>query len=67
MKDNWYILQTNYDNWKNPPFYDDRRTPGMKCMNKKGSDVSKFYISYLIIYLFFVSHTRVFFFFILKN
>ncbi|XP_033096592.1 acid ceramidase-like [Anneissia japonica] len=30
----WFILQTNYDNWKTPPFFDDRRTPATKCMNK---------------------------------
>jgi len=35
-KAGWYVLQTNYDNWKNPPFFDDRRTPGMKCMNEAG-------------------------------
>jgi len=25
--DSWYLLQTNYDNWKKPLFIDDRRTP----------------------------------------
>ncbi|XP_071950236.1 acid ceramidase-like [Antedon mediterranea] len=30
----WFVLQTNYDNWKNAPFFDDRRTPGDKCMNR---------------------------------
>ncbi|CAH1277543.1 ASAH1 [Branchiostoma lanceolatum] len=30
----WFLLQTNYDNWKKPPFFDDRRTPGDKCMAK---------------------------------
>lgn len=30
----WYLLQTNYDHWKKPLFLDDRRTPGMKCMNQ---------------------------------
>ncbi|XP_012674336.1 acid ceramidase [Clupea harengus] len=30
----WYLLQTNYDHWKAPLFLDDRRTPGMKCMNQ---------------------------------
>ncbi|XP_035682893.1 acid ceramidase-like [Branchiostoma floridae] len=28
----WFLLQTNYDNWENPPFIDDRRTPGDNCM-----------------------------------
>ncbi|XP_069780634.1 acid ceramidase [Narcine bancroftii] len=30
----WYVLETNYDNWKEPLFLDDRRTPAMKCMNQ---------------------------------
>lgn len=32
----WYLLQTNYDNWVAPPFYDDRRTPGKICMKELG-------------------------------
>ncbi|XP_030836959.1 acid ceramidase [Strongylocentrotus purpuratus] len=28
----WFVVQTNYDSWKNPPFYDDRRDPAIKCM-----------------------------------
>ena len=23
----WFILETNYDHWKPPPSFDDRRTP----------------------------------------
>uniref|UniRef100_A0AAY4AAL9 Acid ceramidase n=1 Tax=Denticeps clupeoides TaxID=299321 RepID=A0AAY4AAL9_9TELE len=30
----WYVLETNYDHWKDPLFLDDRRTPAMKCMNQ---------------------------------
>ncbi|XP_023273206.1 acid ceramidase [Seriola lalandi dorsalis] len=30
----WYVLETNYDHWEEPLFLDDRRTPGMKCMNQ---------------------------------
>ncbi|XP_029442855.1 acid ceramidase isoform X2 [Rhinatrema bivittatum] len=30
----WYVLETNYDRWKEPLFLDDRRTPAMKCMNR---------------------------------
>ncbi|XP_043918403.1 acid ceramidase isoform X1 [Protopterus annectens] len=30
----WYVLETNYDHWKDPLFLDDRRTPAMKCMNR---------------------------------
>jgi acid ceramidase len=32
----WYILETNYDNWKEPFFLDDRRTPAHKCMKEMG-------------------------------
>mmetsp|Transcript_32027 Transcript_32027/g.80360 ORF Transcript_32027/g.80360 Transcript_32027/m.80360 type:complete len:403 (-) Transcript_32027:134-1342(-) len=34
--DKWYVLETNYDNWKKPFILDDRRTPGMQCMNETG-------------------------------
>ncbi|XP_072108730.1 acid ceramidase [Mobula birostris] len=30
----WYVLETNYDHWKEPLFLDDRRTPAIKCMNQ---------------------------------
>uniref|UniRef100_A0A8B9HFE3 Acid ceramidase n=2 Tax=Astyanax mexicanus TaxID=7994 RepID=A0A8B9HFE3_ASTMX len=33
-KGRWYVLETNYDHWKEPLFLDDRRTPAMKCMNQ---------------------------------
>jgi len=33
-KGDWYLLETNYDHWKAPLFIDDRRTPGMRCMNE---------------------------------
>lgn len=36
----WYVLETNYDHWKEPLFLDDRRTPGMKCMNQTTQKVS---------------------------
>uniref|UniRef100_A0A2K6RLT1 Acid ceramidase n=1 Tax=Rhinopithecus roxellana TaxID=61622 RepID=A0A2K6RLT1_RHIRO len=29
----WYVVQTNYDRWKNPFFLDDRRTPAKMCLN----------------------------------
>jgi acid ceramidase len=32
----FYLLETNYDHWKGVPFFDDRRTPGMRCMNETG-------------------------------
>ncbi|XP_042226882.1 acid ceramidase-like isoform X2 [Homarus americanus] len=32
----WYLVQTNYDHWKKPPFFDDRRTPANRCMTEGG-------------------------------
>ncbi|XP_069167810.1 acid ceramidase isoform X2 [Procambarus clarkii] len=32
----WFLVQTNYDHWKNPPFFDDRRTPAIQCMTENG-------------------------------
>lgn len=32
----WYLVQTNYDHWNTPPFYDDRRNPAIVCMEKFG-------------------------------
>lgn len=33
----WFLLQTNYDPWEKPPFFDNRRDPGIKCMNTLGN------------------------------
>lgn len=33
----WYVLETNYDHWKQPPKHDDRRYPAEDCMNEIGS------------------------------
>lgn len=30
----WYVVQTNYDRWKNTLFLDDRRTPAKMCLNR---------------------------------
>jgi len=30
----WFVLQTNYDHWQAPPFFDDRRNPGIHCMQQ---------------------------------
>ena len=35
----WYILETNYDHWKNPMFIDDRRGPANRCMQSKTQKV----------------------------
>ena len=32
----WYVVETNYDHWQRPPFYDDRRTPAIRCMDRTG-------------------------------
>ncbi|KAG7166271.1 Acid ceramidase-like 2 [Homarus americanus] len=32
----WFLVETNYDQWKTPPFFDDRRTPAVHCLNKGG-------------------------------
>jgi acid ceramidase len=32
----YYVLQTNYDHWTQPPWFDDRVDPGMQCMNETG-------------------------------
>lgn len=34
----WFVLQTNYDFWDQPPFYDDRRYPGEACMDAVGPE-----------------------------
>jgi acid ceramidase len=33
----WYVLETNYDHWNQPPWFDDRRYPAEDCMNEIGS------------------------------
>lgn len=30
----WYVLETNYDHWKEPLFLDNRRGPANNCMQK---------------------------------
>lgn len=32
----WFLVQTNYDHWNKPPFFDDRRTPAIHCLDKMG-------------------------------
>ena len=34
----WYVLETNYDHWEQPPWFDDRRYPAEDCMNEIGSN-----------------------------
>uniref|UniRef100_A0A8D2Q848 Acid ceramidase n=2 Tax=Varanus komodoensis TaxID=61221 RepID=A0A8D2Q848_VARKO len=30
----WYVVETNYDHWKDPFILDDRRHPAMRCLNQ---------------------------------
>jgi acid ceramidase len=41
--DKFYVLETNYDHWDEPPIVDDRRTPAEDCMDNyvTASGVSK--------------------------
>eukprot|EP00730_Choanoeca_flexa_P017887 TRINITY_DN8660_c0_g2_i1.p1 TRINITY_DN8660_c0_g2~~TRINITY_DN8660_c0_g2_i1.p1 ORF type:complete len:391 (+),score=101.35 TRINITY_DN8660_c0_g2_i1:48-1175(+) len=34
----FFVLETNYDNWVKPPFFDDRRGPAETCLNQIGSE-----------------------------
>lgn len=36
--DSWFLIQTNYDNWKAPPFFDNRRDPGIEAMYNMGQE-----------------------------
>ncbi|CAK8686196.1 unnamed protein product [Clavelina lepadiformis] len=38
----WYVVETNYDNWSNPPFFDNRRKPAKKCLDETGQKRSQF-------------------------
>jgi len=38
----WYILETNYDHWEPPPWYDDRRTPANNAMKAMGRSALSF-------------------------
>merc|ERR1712000_347635 len=31
-----FVVETNYDNWKAAPFFDDRRDPAIDCLNELG-------------------------------
>ena len=32
----WFLVETNYDHWEDPPVSDDRRNPAIQAMNKMG-------------------------------
>ena len=33
QKSTWYLVETNYDHWQPPPFYDERRLAAIKCLD----------------------------------
>ncbi|KAK7070431.1 N-acylsphingosine amidohydrolase (acid ceramidase) [Halocaridina rubra] len=45
----WYLVQTNYDHWKTPPFFDDRRTPANRCMMEGGQKNVSFNLLYNVL------------------
>lgn len=36
----WFLVETNYDHWNQPPFFDDRRTPAIQCLDKMGRETA---------------------------
>ena len=38
----WFLVETNYDHWKPPPFFDDRRSAAIKCLDTMGKDNASF-------------------------
>jgi len=34
----WYVLETNYNHWDQPPWFDDRRYPAEACMSEVGPE-----------------------------
>ncbi|KAM6149839.1 acid ceramidase [Erethizon dorsatum] len=45
----WYVVQTNYDRWKNPLFLDDRRTPAQTCLKRTTQESLSFATLYDIL------------------
>lgn len=45
----WFLVQTNYDHWKNPPFFDDRRTPAIQCMTENGQNNASLSLIYNVL------------------
>ncbi|XP_065911752.1 N-acylethanolamine-hydrolyzing acid amidase-like [Dysidea avara] len=39
VPDSWYLLETNYDHWKSPVPYDNRRMYGVKYLKQLGQNV----------------------------
>jgi len=46
---NFYVLETNYDHWDEPPIYDDRRYPAEQCMDEIGQKGVGFYSLYNVL------------------
>ena len=36
MDNNWFLIQTNSDNWRQQPEFDDRYISAKKCMQTQG-------------------------------
>lgn len=34
----WFLVETNYDHWNQPPFFDDRRRPAIHCLDQMGRE-----------------------------
>jgi len=45
----FYVLETNYDHWSQPPWYDDRRYPAEDCMDEIGSKGMDWYSLYNVL------------------
>jgi acid ceramidase len=46
----WYLLQTNYDHWTQPPIFDNRRTPALLCMDEVGQDAISYETMYNVLH-----------------
>ena len=38
QKSTWYLVETNYDHWQPPPFYDQRRIAAIQCLHSDIQD-----------------------------
>merc|ERR1719445_2755933 len=45
----FYVLETNYEHWSQPPWYDDRRYPAEDCMDEIGSKGMDWYSLYNVL------------------
>lgn len=45
----WYLIETNYDHWETPPFYDNRRAPAIHCLDESGQENVSFSTLYNVL------------------